>query len=52
MYKNVPKADNMPHIYAVADQSFNAMMHQKHNQVRWCMYMYLGVGAPCVCLIN
>ena len=34
LYRNTSKADNPPHIFAVADQSYQAMMHYKHNQVR------------------
>ncbi|XP_013411135.1 myosin-IIIb isoform X2 [Lingula anatina] len=31
-YMNAAKKDNPPHIYGVADQSYQAMMHNKHNQ--------------------
>lgn len=27
------KADNPPHIYGVADQAYQSMMHNQHNQV-------------------
>ena len=32
-YHNVNKADQPPHIYAIADQSYHMMMHNKHSQV-------------------
>ncbi|XP_052720135.1 myosin-IIIb-like isoform X3 [Crassostrea angulata] len=31
-YKNASKEDNPPHIFAVADQSYQSMMHNKKNQ--------------------
>ncbi|KAK3082812.1 hypothetical protein FSP39_006063 [Pinctada imbricata] len=31
-YMNAAKGDNSPHIYAVADQSFQMMMHNQKNQ--------------------
>ena len=30
---NAAKADHSPHIYAIADQAYQMMMHQKKNQV-------------------
>ncbi|XP_059179629.1 myosin-IIIb-like [Physella acuta] len=32
MYMHAMKADNPPHIFAVADQSYQMMMHNKHSQ--------------------
>ncbi|XP_076468254.1 myosin-IIIb-like isoform X2 [Babylonia areolata] len=31
-YMHAAKADNPPHIFAVADQSYQSMMHNQHNQ--------------------
>ncbi|KAH9524024.1 Myosin-IIIb [Bulinus truncatus] len=31
-YMHITKAENPPHIFAVADQSYQMMMHNKHNQ--------------------
>ena len=33
-YMNVAKTDNPPHIFAIADQAYQMMMHQKKNQVK------------------
>ena len=32
-YQHAAKADNSPHIFAVADQSYQSMVHNQHNQV-------------------
>lgn len=32
-YMHAAKADNPPHIYGVADQAYQSMMHNQHNQV-------------------
>ncbi|CAH1790113.1 unnamed protein product [Owenia fusiformis] len=32
LYSNCGKPDHPPHIFAIADQSFQMMMHHKHNQ--------------------
>lgn len=34
MYMNSTKDQNPPHIFAVADQSYQMMMHNKQNQVK------------------
>nr|KAG5713513.1 hypothetical protein BaRGS_025061 [Batillaria attramentaria] len=31
-YMHAAKADNPPHVFAVADQSYQSMMHNQHNQ--------------------
>ena len=32
MYRNRSKSENPPHIYAVADSAYHALMHQKQSQ--------------------
>ena len=32
-YLHAAKADNSPHIFAVADQSYQCMVHNQHHQV-------------------
>ena len=32
-YRNCVKADNPPHIFAIADNAYHSMMHHKHSQV-------------------
>lgn len=44
-YMNAAKADNPPHIFAIADQAYQMLVHQKKHQVcSWklvCMYLII-----------
>lgn len=32
MYRNKAKSDNPPHVFAVADSAYHAMLHQRQSQ--------------------
>ena len=32
MYRNQARSDNPPHVYAVADGAYHAMLHQRRSQ--------------------
>ncbi len=32
-YRNSAKVDNPPHVYAMANNAYHAMIHEKKNQV-------------------
>ena len=42
---NAAKADHSPHIYAIADQAYQMMMHQKKNQVLLSQLLLAGPAA-------
>ena len=45
-YLHAAKADNSPHIYAVADQSYQSMMHNQHDQVMGAFFPSLQAQLP------
>ena len=53
-YRHAAKAQNLPHIFAVADQSYQSMMHNHHDQVlivilfsSCILFFYLALRSLC-----